>query len=487
LVENEQLWAPWYLHETPEQLPIPEYDTLNCKDGKEASKEQKRENRFKRLLLVRCVREDRTMLAVNDYINDCLGEKYTESYTSDYNLVLNQECNPSIPICFLLSLGSDPMGQLEAIAKKAKIELRSISMGQGQEVQARRLITESIAHGGWVVINNSHLSIKFMSEVELMVNDIKERYRRSIEGEEEPQETKKQKTEKTEKEKPEEPKEKLTEEEAEARKQEEAQRKANEAEAQQTAMLGTGGIFSLLTPKQPIHQDFRLILTTEPHAKFPIGLLQKCIKLTNDLPSGMKAGLKRTYTQLTQDMLDSVDKPSYWLPLVYAIAFIHSTIIERKKYGPLGWCIKYEFGTHDFNASIQFLQSYLYAIDTRKQPIAQQISYPTIRYMISEVHYGGRVTDSFDRRLMNTYAKEWISQAVVSPNFYFSPQAKYTHPYNDCLDCLSKPPNAPGNNPAVFTIGWVRDYINKAVSPVDTPQIYRMHPNAEITFRLSET
>lgn len=116
--------------------------------------------------------------------------------------------------------------------------------------------------------------------------------------------------------------------------------------------MGTGGIFSLLTPKQGPHPDFRLVLTTEPHPNFPIGLLQKSIKLTNDLPSGMRAGLKRTYAQLTQDTLDSVDKPQFWLPLVYAIAFIHSTIIERKKYGPLGWCIKYEFGSHDYNASV---------------------------------------------------------------------------------------------------------------------------------------
>lgn len=88
---------------------------------------------------------------------------------------------------------------------------------------------------------------------------------------------------------------------------------------------------------------------------------------------------------------------------------------------------------------------------------------------------------------MNAYAKEWISPAVVQPGFYFAPAVKYTHPYNDVMDCLQKPPNAPGNNPAVFTIQWVRDYINKNVQPVDNPQIYRMHQNAEITYRLNET
>lgn len=74
------------------------------------------------------------MLACNEYINDCLGESFTDAYTSNYDDILVTETNPSIPICFLLSLGSDPTGQLEVIAKKRKIELKPISMGQGQEV-----------------------------------------------------------------------------------------------------------------------------------------------------------------------------------------------------------------------------------------------------------------------------------------------------------------------------------------------------------------
>lgn len=201
------------------------------------------------------------------------------------------------------------------------------------------------------------------------------------------------------------------------------------------------------------------------------------------MPSGMRAGLKRTYTTLTQDMLDSVDKPLYWLPLVYSIAYIHSTIIERKKFGPLGWCTKYEFGQHDFNASIQFLQSYLYALDPKKADIMSQISYPTIRYMISEVHYGGRITDDYDRRLMKTYALEWINERVMQPGFYYSQQAKVTHPYTDVLKFLELPPS---QNPQYFNINFVRDAVNK-MSTVDNPQIFRMHPNAEITYRKNET
>jgi len=39
--------------------------------------------------------------------------------------------------------------------------------------------------------------------------------------------------------------------------------------------------------------------------------------------------------------------------------------------------------------------------------------------MVGEVQYGGRVTDDYDKRLLNTYAKVWFSEDVFSENFQF--------------------------------------------------------------------
>ena len=81
---------------------------------------------------------------------------------------------------------------------------------------------------------------------------------------------------------------------------------------------------------EDIHADFQLWVTTEPHVKFPIGLLQMSIKITNEAPAGVRAGLKASYAGITQDTLDSVSHPD-WKTMLYALCFLHTIVQERRK------------------------------------------------------------------------------------------------------------------------------------------------------------
>ena len=93
-----------------------------------------------------------------------MGVAYAEGVILDLEKTWEESDIRTPLICFL-SMGSDPTNNIEALAKKLKLECRAISMGQGQEVHARRLLQQSQSAGGWVLLQNCHLGLDFMEEL----------------------------------------------------------------------------------------------------------------------------------------------------------------------------------------------------------------------------------------------------------------------------------------------------------------------------------
>jgi dynein heavy chain len=215
-----------------------------------------------------------------------------------------------------------------------------------------------------------------------------------------------------------------------------------------------------------VDPGFRLFITALPHPQFPLSLLQMCTKVTNEPPAGLNAGMLRSYTVIVdQDRLERVETPM-WKQLLFSLCFLHSVVQERRKFGPLGWCIPYEYNNGDLSACILFLEKHLYAGD---------ISWPTFQYMVSEVQYGGKITDDMDRRLFKAYAQAWLTPSTCSANFSFNPRNKIFRLPNDFV-----------YRPLVADS--IADYHNclKTFPEIDSPEIFGLHPNADLTFRVKE-
>ena len=84
---------------------------------------------------------DRTLSQARSYIAGSMGEKFAEGVILNLNATW-EESDISTPMIGLLSMGSDPTAAIEGLAKRHNIECRAISMGQGQEIHARRLLQQ---------------------------------------------------------------------------------------------------------------------------------------------------------------------------------------------------------------------------------------------------------------------------------------------------------------------------------------------------------
>jgi len=92
---------------------------------------------------------------------------------------------------------------------------------------------------------------------------------------------------------------------------------------------------------------------------FSKSVLQNSVKLTTEPPRGVKANLKRTYAEKTDESLNDCKKSAEFKKLLFGVSFFHAIIQERRKFGPLGWNIRYEFNDSDLNTSETMLKIFL--------------------------------------------------------------------------------------------------------------------------------
>lgn len=102
---------------------------------------------------------------------------------------------------------------------------------------------------------------------------------------------------------------------------------------------------------------------------------------------------------------------------MWTLAFFHSIILDRRKFGKIGWNVNYDFNESDFRISFRLLGMYLKKAYDNKDDL---IPWASLRYLIGEAMYGGRVTDNWDRRILNTYLDEYMGDFLFDKNREFN-------------------------------------------------------------------
>lgn len=151
-------------------------------------------------------------------------------------------------------------------------------------------------------------------------------------------------------------------------------------------------------------------------------------------------------------------KAQVWRKLIFNFSFFHALIQERRKFGPLGWNIRYDFNDSDLETSNIMLKGFLESQD--------EIPWDAILWVTGFINYGGRITDANDLHLNMTTLEKFCSEASLKDTYKFSILPTYYAP----ADCKHE--------------GYL-EYINQ-LPLVDPPEVFGLHANANIAQQNAE-
>jgi len=146
--------------------------------------------------------------------------------------------------------------------------------------------------------------------------------------------------------------------------------------------------------------------------------------------------------------------------LLFSLCLFHGVSIERRKFGPLGFNIPYEFTDGDLRICMSQVKMFLMEYS--------EIPYKVLKYTAGQINYGGRVTDDWDRRCVMNILEDFYNPTAIDPNYCFDDSKVYHQ--------------LPTSSEHVTYMAYI-----KSLPINDTPEIFGLHDNANITFAQNET
>jgi dynein heavy chain len=216
------------------------------------------------------------------------------------------------------------------------------------------------------------------------------------------------------------------------------------------------------------NDDFRLFLSAEPVKEIPVGIREKCLKLTNEPPSGLKENMKIAFNVLKNEN-PNIEDDRKRANIAFGLCYYHAVMIERKKFSSLGWNRNYPFTLDDLRNSDMVVGKYL-------ENNTGKIPWDDLRYIVGEIMYGGHIVDDWDRILNMAYLEYLFDDKI-----------------HDELDLVPYPTNfagtkyslrTPANN-VNFPFNKWGEYIEQYIK-TESPAMFGLHPNAELDFRTQQ-
>ncbi|GIL82190.1 hypothetical protein Vretifemale_11083, partial [Volvox reticuliferus] len=438
---------------------------------------------FQRLLVIRCLRPDKLVPALEAWVVGELGTRFVSPPPLDLAAAFTESSSVAVPLLFVLSPGTDPWAALlrfaEERAQSGKLQV--ISLGKGQGPRAEAMIEAARRMGSWVLLQNCHLAPSWMPSLERIWEAIREdntdrNFRLWL---------------------------------------------TSMPTAAFPPTLLQAAVKMTYEPPAGLKSNMRRSLALEPLSDHLFWELEGVGGPHSAMAPAAAAAAQQQQQQRQRQRASSevedrrrgggdtgggsgavspTPSPPTLKRLLFGLVFLHAAVQERRRYGPIGWNVPYGFDDGDLRISARQMRLYVQDSVTRSNPVP----YEALRYAIGECNYGGRVTDDKDRRLLGT-----LLRRIVAPETADNAHAELlTRRRRDSDDdggllgmamAIGGSAGARGGGmgpggkgplvvevPDTTTLEGFVSYVDTLPSSAP-PDVFGLHPNADISKDLATT
>lgn len=163
---------------------------------------------------------------------------------------------------------------------------------------------------------------------------------------------------------------------------------------------------------------FRLFLTMENNDGIPTSLLRMSRIIMSEPSPGLCEGLM-DLLHVSPAAVSTKTIPAEKTRMHFLLAFLHSQLVERLRYRPLGWSKHYDFSEADFACASSAIEQWVGTAAAGKSNIAPaKIPWTSIRSLFCDAIYGGRVDNAYDQRILDAFVRMLFTEKAFESGFH---------------------------------------------------------------------
>lgn len=162
--------------------------------------------------------------------------------------------------------------------------------------------------------------------------------------------------------------------------------------------------------------EFKLFITMEAHYGIPVNLIRFSRLMVFEPPSGIKQSISQTLLTIPKSVYSS--PPFEKGRVFFMLSWLHSIIIERSRYSPMGWTKNYDFNDSDFEMAVRLVDAWMnYSCEGKSNISPDKIPWGALQSLLSRNVYGGKVDRIVDQNTLDAIVNWAFSPKIFDPNF----------------------------------------------------------------------